>query len=63
MNNKKLEESNMELKKRILQFEEEDNKGKFCIHCHQDFVSKFNENVSINAFYNIRNPACITLGN
>lgn len=46
-NNKKLEDSNFQLKNKILSFEEENNKGKFCIHCHQMFIPKFNDEVNI----------------
>lgn len=43
--NKNLEETNRELKSKILIHEEENNKKRFCIHCHQNFIPKFNEEV------------------
>ena len=43
--NKNLEEINSELRAKLLAYEEENNKGKFCIHCHKTFIPKFNEEV------------------
>jgi hypothetical protein len=48
VNNKNLEESNSQLKSQVMAYEEENNKGKFCIHCHKMFVPKFNEDVKYN---------------
>ncbi len=44
---KALEISNTDLKNKLLTYEEEKNKGKFCIHCHKMFIPKFNEEVII----------------
>ena len=43
--NKNLEEINSEFRSKILAYEEENNKGKFCIFCHKTFIPKFNEEV------------------
>jgi len=45
VNNKNLEECNSQLKSQVMAYEEENSKGKFCIHCHKMFVPKFNEEV------------------
>jgi hypothetical protein len=45
MTSKNLEETNSQLKNKVMTYEEENNKGKFCIHCHKMFVPKFNEDV------------------
>ncbi len=50
LTNKNLEECNIQFKNQVMAYEEENNKGKFCIHCHKMFVPKFNEDVLI---YNI----------
>lgn len=44
--NKKLGEINDSLKKKVINYEEEHNKEKFCIHCHSTFIPKFNEEVT-----------------
>ena len=40
-------------------YEEENNKGKFCLHCHKNFIPKFNEDVITFLFNNFRNPVFI----
>jgi hypothetical protein len=50
--NKNLEEINSELKSKLLAYEEENNKGKFCMYCHKTFIPKFNEEVKNNQLFN-----------
>jgi hypothetical protein len=50
INSKHLDETNIQLKKKVMAYEEENNKGKFCIHCHKMFVPKFNEEVNLIEF-------------
>jgi hypothetical protein len=47
MNTKNLDEINSQLKNKVMAYEEENNKGKFCIYCHKMFVPKFNEDVRL----------------
>lgn len=56
--NQKLEQVNTMLKNKIVVFEEENNKKKFCVHCHEMFTQKFNEEVF--QLYKVRNLAPIT---
>ncbi len=38
--NKRIEESNAMLNSQLLLYEEENNRTKFCIHCHLNFTNK-----------------------
>lgn len=44
--NKELEKQNKELRNKVLDNEREINSKKFCTHCHDDFIPKFNDDVN-----------------
>jgi predicted adenine nucleotide alpha hydrolase (AANH) superfamily ATPase len=59
---KKLDEENIKLKNKVMEYEQENNKGRFCVNCHEMFTQKFNDEVNKNIINSVLEILCISSG-